>query len=237
MPDQKTQTEKPGLWSGLTSPVGRKVLTGVTGLAWVLFVLVHMAGNLGYFGGGDAYNLYSDLLLSTGPLLLAIEAVLLVALVIHVVLGISIYARKRRARKNGYDTYRSAGRPSLQTPSSRSMIFTGIVLLVFLVIHLGTFKFGPGISEGYVVTVGGEQIRDLSRLVTEKFQSPLYAFGYTAVMVLLGFHLRHGVWSAFQSLGTMSKRLTPLVYAIGTVLAIGIALGFLILPLYIYFAA
>jgi succinate dehydrogenase / fumarate reductase cytochrome b subunit len=237
MAEHETQTEKPGLWSALTSPIGRKLLTGITGIAWVLFVLIHMAGNLGYFGAGEAYNVYSDMLLSTGPLLYAVEAVLLVALVVHAVVGISIYMRKRGARKKGYETYRTIGRPSLQTPSSRSMIFTGIVLLVFLVIHLKTFKFGPGVSEGYVVNVGGEQLRDLRRLVTEKFQSPLYAFGYTAVMVLLGFHLRHGIWSAFQSLGAMSRRLTPIVYAIGTVLAIGIALGFLVLPLYIYFAS
>lgn len=228
---------KPGFWSAATSPIGKKLLTGITGLGWVLFVLLHMAGNLGYFGAGEAYNTYSDMLLGTGPLLYAIEVLLLVGIIIHVVVGVNIYVGKRRARKQGYEQYRSAGRPSLQTPSSRSMIFTGIVLIVFLVIHLKTFKFGPGIDEGYIVTVGGEQIRDLKRLVTEKFQSPLYAFGYTGVMILLGLHLRHGIWSAFQSLGAMNKRLTPLVYGVGTVLAIGIALGFLLLPLYIYFAA
>lgn len=237
MSKQQMESEKPGFWSAVTSPIGKKLLTGITGLAWVLFVILHMVGNLGYFGAGEAYNLYSDMLLSTGPLLYAVEAVLLVALVIHAVVGINIYVRKRRARRTGYERYETAGRPSLQTPSSRSMIFTGIVLLVFLIIHLDTFKFGPGVAEGYVVSVGGGEIRDLRRLVTEKFQNPLYAFGYTGVMILLGFHLRHGIWSAFQSLGAMSTRLTPVVYAVGTVLAIGIALGFLVLPLYIYFSA
>lgn len=234
---ENERTGKPDLWSAVTSPIGKKVLTGVTGLLWVLFVLLHMAGNLGYFAAGEAYNRYSDMLVGTGPLLIVVEVLLLVAIVIHAVIGIHIYVGKRRARRRSYAEYRSVGRPSLQSPSSRTMILTGIVLLVFLVIHLNTFKFGPGIDEGYVVTVGGEQIRDLKRLVTEKFQSPFYAFGYTGVMILLGFHLRHGVWSAFQSLGAMNKRLTPLVYGIGTLLAIGIALGFIVLPLYIYFAA
>ncbi len=225
----------PGFWAAVTSPVGRKLLTGVTGLVWVLFVIAHMIGNLGYFASDDAYNLYSDFLLSTGPLIYFVEFLLVVTLLIHVVIGVDIYRKKRRAREHGYAKYKSAGRPSRLSLSSRTMIYTGIVLLVFLVIHLGSFKFGPGIDAGYVSMVGGEPIRDLQRLVTERFQSPLYAFGYPAVMILLGFHLRHGIWSAFQSLGAMNKRLTPLVYGLGTLVAIGVAVGFLVLPLYIFF--
>ncbi len=232
---KQAHTEKPEFWSAVTSPIGRKLLTGVTGLVWVLFVILHMVGNLGYFASTEAYNLYSDFLIGTGPLLYAIEFLLAATLLIHVVIGIQIYLRKRQAREQGYATYKTSGRPSLQSPSSRTMIFTGLVLLVFLVIHLDTFKFGPGIEAGYVATAGGDQIRDLSRLVTEKFQNPLYAFGYPAIMILLGFHLRHGIWSAFQSLGAMNSRLTPAVYGLGTVMAIGIAVGFLVLPLYIYF--
>ena len=229
--------DKPDLRSALSSSVGKKVLTAVTGFAWAGFVILHMAGNLSYFGAGEAYNAYAHKLLSTGPLLYAVEIVLLVCLVIHAILGVNIYLGKRRARKHGYDTYRSAGRPSLQSPSSRTMILTGVVLLVFLVIHLKSFKFGPGIAEGYSLLVDGEPIRDLKRLVTEKFQHPLYTFGYTGVMVLLGFHLRHGVWSALQSLGAMNRRLTPLIYGIAALLAVGIAAGFIVLPLYIYFFA
>ena len=73
-------------------------------------------------------------------------------------------------------------------------------LLVFLVVHLWTFKFGTY----YETTLDGEPVRDLARLVTEKFQSPWYAFGYTAIMLLLALHLRHGVWSSLQSLGAMT---------------------------------
>jgi succinate dehydrogenase / fumarate reductase cytochrome b subunit len=225
------------LFSALSSPVGRKVLTGVTGIVWVLFIIVHLIGNLGYFTPGDSYNLYSHFLLNTGPLILIAEALLVLTLLLHAYLGLMIYVGKKRARARGYAEYHTMGRPSLQTPSSRTMIFTGIVLLVFLVIHLWSFKFGPSIEQGYSVLVDGETIRDLKRLMTEKFQNPLYAFGYPAVMILLGFHLRHGIWSAFQSLGTMNARLTPLVYTLGTLLAILLAVGFLMIPLWIYFTA
>ena len=233
----RTTRDKPDIWSALSSPIGKKVLTGITGLAWTGFVILHMAGNLSYFGAGEAYNEYAHKLMSLGPLLYAFEILLLVCLLVHAILGVNIYLGKRRARKRGYDMYRSAGRPGLQSPSSRTMILTGLVLLVFLVIHIKSFKFGPGIAEGYSMLVEGEQIRDLKRLVTETFQHPLYAFGYTGVMLLLGFHLRHGVWSALQSLGAMNRRLTPLVYGIAALLAVGVAVGFIVLPLYIYFSA
>lgn len=229
----KEQAVKLRFWAAARSPVGRKILTGLTGLIWVGFVIIHMLGNLGYFAGGDAYNEYSNLLLGLGPLLYLVELVLLASIIIHAVIGIGIYVRKRQARKQDYVEYRTSGLPSRQTPSSRTMIFTGVVLLVFLFIHLDSFKFGTE----YVTTVDGQQMRDLYRLVEEKFQSPYYAFGYTAVMLLLGFHLRHGIWSAFQSLGAMNRHLTPIVYVLGTILAIGIAAGFLILPLYIFFSA
>ena len=78
-------------------------------------------------------------------------------------------------------------------------------------------------------------MRDIARLVTEKFQSPWYTFGYVGAMLLLGIHLRHGVWSAFQSLGATNPRLTPVIYSVGALLAILIAAGFFILPLWIFF--
>ncbi len=225
------------LLSALGSPVGRKVLTGVTGLALVLFVIVHMMGNLSYLSADEnAYNLYAQALADFGPLLYVAEIGLAAFIVIHAVIGVSIYLRKRRARQVAYSKYRSAGRPSRLSTSSKTMIFTGIVLLVFLVNHLKSFKFGPGVSEGYVVEIDGRQVRDLKRLMTEKFAEPLYAFGYVGVMVLLGFHMRHGFWSALQSLGLMNPRLTPLVYTLGAILAVAVAAGFIGVPLYIYFS-
>ena len=225
------------LFAAFRSPVGKKVLTGLTGLGLTLFVLIHMLGNLSYLSSDEnAYNNYADTLLSLGPVLYFIELGLVAFFVIHIVIGINIYLRKRKARAVGYKAYKSVGRPSMQTISSKTMILTGIVVLVFLVIHLISFKYGPGVAEGYAVEVEGRQIRDLKRLMTEKFQNPLYAFGYPIVVILLGFHLRHGVWSAFQSLGAMKPRLTPIIYTIGVILAVLIAAGFLFIPLYIYFS-
>lgn len=219
------------------SPVGKKILTGITGLGLGLFVIVHMLGNLTYLSGYEqAYNSYAHKLASLGPLLYLAELGLLALVLVHAAIGVNIYIRKRRARPQGYARYKTAGKPSRQSLSSRTMIFTGIVLLVFLVIHLKSFKFGPGMAEGYVADLDGTPVRDLKRLMTEKFQQPLYAFGYPLAILLLGYHLRHGFWSAFQSIGWMTPRISGAVYAVGVAVAALVAIGFTVVPLYIYFS-
>ncbi|MEM6423908.1 MAG: succinate dehydrogenase cytochrome b subunit [Cyanobacteria bacterium P01_H01_bin.119] len=213
------------------SPIGKKLVTGLSGLALATFVLVHMVGNLLLFVGRDAYNAYAYHLEQWGLLLYLVEAVLLGAVLLHGVAGIQIFVGRLRSRPTGYRTYQSAGEPSRQSLSSRTMIVTGGVLALFLVAHLRTFKFG----KFYAATLPGETaVRDLARLVIETFHHPIYAFGYAAVMVLLGVHLRHGIWSALQSLGAMGSGFQAGIYTLGTALAIAIALGFIVLPLSIY---
>lgn len=222
---------KPGMVpSRLTvyrSPLGKKLITGLSGLALATFVLLHMLGNLVLLVSPAAYNRYGHFLESLGPLLWALELGLLLVVGFHAVLGIQIYVNKLRARPERYAQYVSAGQPSMQSLSSRTMIWTGLMLASFLVWHLLTFKFGP-------VYVDAAGLRDLARLVIEAFQQPLYSGLYTAVMIFLGLHLRHGLWSALQSLGAMSAGLKPLVYGLSLLLAVGIALGFVLLPGLIY---
>lgn len=207
-------------------------MTGISGIVLAVFVFVHMVGNLSYFAiDPEAYNIYGNFLISLGPILYLIEFVLLAFFIFHVTIGVGIWLRTRKARSNGYGKYATKGGPSLQGISSRSMIITGIVLFFFVIIHLWSFKFGPY----YETMVAGEPIRDLRRLLEENFAKPHYAFGYTAVMLLLALHLRHGIWSAMQSLGAMKPSLTPLIYTVGTIIGLLIAVGFLVLPLYIYF--
>jgi len=119
------------------------------------------------------------------------------------------------------------------------MIITGVILFAFTIFHLISFKFGPGglgsENAAYLTTVDGIEMRDLALLVRERFAGATYTFGYTAIMLLLIVHLRHGVWSALQSLGAMRPSLTPLVYTLGALLGLGIGLGFIVMPLAIYF--
>lgn len=213
------------------SPVGKKAVTGVTGLALTGFVFMHMVGNLQYLTSTDAYNEYSHFLIGLGPLLWAVELGLVAFVVFHIALGVNIARGKRAARPQNYEVKGSAGSPSRKTASSQSMIFTGIVLAVFLVVHIFSFKYGTY----YETTINGVVMRDLARLMAEKFLNPVYAFGYPAVVLLLAFHLRHGIWSAFQSLGATRPSVTPIIYTIGGLLGLAIGVGFLVVPLAIYF--
>jgi len=221
----------PSFLDALKSQVGRKILTGITGVGLIIFIIFHLLGNLSLFGSAHAFNEYTYTLESLGGILYILEAGLAIAFLLHAYIGISIWWNRRKARPEGYVKYQSKGGPSHQTWASKSMIFTGIVLLVFLVIHIDTFKFGAT----DMITRNGHEMRDLKELVIATFQNAWYAFGYTAVMVLLGLHLGHGFWSAFTSLTMKHKKYSAVIYSIGIVFAILMAVGFLFIPLYIYF--
>lgn len=223
--------------SALASSVGRKILMSLTGIIMLGFVIGHLAGNLQLLtGDGDAFNQYGHFLISLGGLLILAELFLIACLVIHVITAISIARGKRAARPNAYSKTKSAGGKSRKTLGSSTMIYTGLLVLVFLVIHIWTFKYGPAEAEGYVTTVDGVEMRDLHRLVVEKFQQPVYVVGYVVSMILLGLHLSHAFWSAAQSLGFYHDRYTPVLFTAGRALAAIISLGFLIIPIWIYFS-
>lgn len=219
------------LLKALKSQVGRKILTGITGIGLIIFIIAHLLGNLQLFGDAQAFNEYTYALESLGWILYVLEAGLVVAFLLHAYLGISIWLKRRKARPEGYNTYNSKGGPSHQTWASKSMIFTGIVMLIFLVTHLSTFKFGATET----IMLNGHEARDLKALVINTFQNPIYAFGYTAVMILLGFHLGHGFWSAFTSLSMKHNQYSAFIYSVGVIFAVLMAVGFLFIPLYIYF--
>jgi len=219
------------LVSSLNSTIGKKFIAAITGLAITGFVLVHMLGNITYFFGSDAFNTYAYTLFSLGPALYVIEMVLLAAFVFHAYMAISVTMVSRSARSSGYANVRGAGGPSYKTTSSTSMIYTGVLMLIFLVMHLFTFKFGPV----YTTNVDGTQMRDLYKLVYETFKGPAYTFGYVIVMLLLGWHLRHGFWSAFQSLGTNHPNYSKQIYSTGVALAVLVTVGFIGVPLYVFF--
>jgi len=219
------------------SSIGKKLLTGVTGVGLMVFLVLHLAGNLNLLIGKDAFNGYTHKLEGLGELLVVVELGLLAVFLLHIVSAVSVWINNRRARTVQNTVVHSKGAPSRQTLSSRSMIVTGAVLLVFTVLHVLQFRFGPSVREGYVTTLGNEQVRDLYRLVVEKFKQLPFVVAYMAAMVVVGVHLRHGFWSALQSLGVLNPRLRSLAFSAGVFVAAALACGFFILPIYLYLFA
>ncbi len=213
------------------SSVGRKILNGLTGLLLSMFILVHLVENFLLFSGPKTYNMYVYYLTSLGEALYMIEFLLILVFIIHIVSAVTVWISSLRARPEKYAVLKSAGGQSRKTIFSRTMIYTGSLLFIFLILHLKTFKFG----QHYPVTYNGLEVRDLYRLITEVFTGAKYVIWYEVVMILLGFHLRHGFWSAFQSLGASHPKYSPIIFTIGYLFAVLIAVGFLAIPLWIYF--
>lgn len=225
--------------SAARTSAGKKIITGLTGIGLILFIILHLAGNLSLFMGehGLPFNEYAHFLenLGHGMLLPIAEIGLLLLFAFHIVAGIAVTLRNRQARPQNYYKIADAGHTSHKTASSQTMIVTGIILMCFLVLHILQFRL-RNLFNGYPSpTVPG--MKDLYRLVYETFREPVYVWIYCLVMVFLGVHLRHGFWSAFQSLGLNNPRWMPFFYAAGLAFAILIFAGFFVLPIYLHYFA
>jgi succinate dehydrogenase / fumarate reductase cytochrome b subunit len=208
-----------------------------SGLALVGFLASHLAANvLLYLPDGLPYNTYVKNLHGLGPLLAVAEVGLLGLFVLHMAVALKLHFAGGKQRGRQYKVGQtSKGGASKYNFSSVYMIVSGLVLGLFLVMHVAWFRFEIGVTGEYMTMVDGVATRDLYRLVVDSFKNPVMAGVYTAVMLFLGVHLRHGFWSAFQSLGMMAPKYTKPIYALGILIAISFAGGFLGIPFFIYF--
>ncbi|MGK5088889.1 succinate dehydrogenase cytochrome b subunit [Bdellovibrionota bacterium FG-2] len=220
----------------LSSSVGKKFIMALSGLCLGGFIVVHLLGNLAlYRPEGAAFNHYAATLEGFGKIIIASELGLIALFLIHALSALILKLNHWGARPERYSVVRSKGGESKSTFASRNMIISGAVILVFVVLHVWSFKYGPGISEGYTVGGADGQIRDLHRLVVESFHKPLIVSGYLFVMLLLGAHLWHAFWSALQSLGLTNPRYTKGLYCLGSMAAVLLSAGFLMIPIWIFF--
>lgn len=214
--------------SYLASTLGRKYLVGITGVFWALFVMMHMLSNLLIFVGAEIYNRYSHALTSN-PLVYLAETVLVLFILIHAIYALSLKVRNLRTNPVPYAV--SPVKEKSATISSRTMAYTGLAILGFLIWHVATFKYGPE----YMVTYDGVQMRDLYTLVVDAFHHPVHVGLYCLSMILVGMHLFHGVQSSFQTFGLSHPRYDTFIQYFGRTYAIVVAVGFFALPVYVYF--
>jgi succinate dehydrogenase cytochrome b subunit len=201
-----------------SSTTGKKAVMAVSGCILFLFVVGHLIGNLQIYEGPDALNRYAVLLRTEPPLLWAVRVVLLAMVLLHIWSSVQLAARNISARPAGYIKRKATG----SSYASRTMYWSGPIILAFVIYHLLDFTFGkvnphfePGNVYGNVVA---------------SFQViPVAAF-YIVAMLLLCLHLYHGLWSMFQSLGIAHPRWTPLLRRGAAVVAILIAAGNISIP-------
>lgn len=207
-----------------STSVGTKILIGITGVALVLYLLIHIAGNLMVFLGPAAFNRYAYTL-EGNPLLPIIEIGLLLVFLIHIFKTVRMYLGNRRTRPVGYAQKKYAGPPSRKTLASSTMIVTGLWLVAFLIVHVKTFRFG--VEQEW--PAGG---RDLYLLEMQAFTNPLMVGFYVVSMVIVGSHLWHGVSSASQSLGLDRPAWTRFILPAGKAIAVLIAAGFIVIAIW-----
>lgn len=209
------------------STVGLKYIMGLTGLVWAGFVFGHMAGNMLIFVSRDAYNMYGHMITS-GYLIFAIEALLLSALLAHIVCAIALTVKNRSARPKRYAMDPNGEKGA--TPAARTMAFQGTIILFFIITHLITFKYG----KVYTTTINGTEVRDLAQLMVDVFTQPGYVFWYVVALVVLMTHLSHGVGSIFQSFGLLERKHQDPIKKISWTYAVVVTLGFLSQPIYVF---
>ena len=170
------------------STLGRKLITGITAMALVIFIIEHLIGNILLLSPNpEYYNAYAYDLMSWGVLLYILEIGLSLFFLLHIAAGTAVYLRKRQ-RGSKYVKYQSTGGNSRQTFSSKTMIWTGILLFIFIVFHLITFKYNPSLATKYVTVIDGHHAHDFYHLVYDTFANPWITLWYVIIMVLLGYH-------------------------------------------------
>lgn len=215
-----------GYLGGLSSTVGIKFLVAVTGLIWVLFVTIHMLGNLQIYLGPEAINSYAAFLKSKpGPLWVA-RVILLAALVVHVWGITKLTLANREARPIPYAVKKTVR----STFSSRTMVMSGLVLLSFVIYHLLHFTLGVTHPEHFRLedAVGRHDVYSMTVL---GFQQPIVSIAYIVATLLLGLHLSHGISSLFQTMGLSRPWIAPLIERLGLVVTVIVVIGNVMIPL------
>ncbi|MDE0119447.1 MAG: succinate dehydrogenase cytochrome b subunit [Bdellovibrionales bacterium] len=208
--------------------IGQKYLIGLTGLGLALFVLLHMLGNLLIFAGDKAYNLYMHQMVH-GKAAFFIQVGLLAAFLLHIILALFLSVKNYFSRSEKYARQASGWKATAWY--QKSLIFQGAIILVFVVLHLITFKFGTY----YEVVYEGKTIRNLFQLVVEEFQKPVTVLWYLIALLVLCVHLFHGLISSFQSLGLSHPRFDFWIKKLSFGYAVFVTMGYVSLPLYVFF--
>ncbi|MDP4116937.1 MAG: succinate dehydrogenase cytochrome b subunit [Bacteroidota bacterium] len=210
------------------SSVGKKLIMALTGLFLSLFMIEHLAGNLLALKDPKAFNEFCEFMAGTTNLINIlvrfVEVGLFLIVIYHITNGVRLWFSNKAARSQGYAVNKPGDNSSF---FSRFMIQSGSIVFIFLVIHLRTFFFPSRFAKESFINENGNMYQSM----VNAFTNPWYSGFYLFALILLAFHLVHGVQSAFQTLGIRNKY-TPFLKGFGIAFSIIICLGFAIIPIY-----
>ena len=193
---------------------------GITGLIGVGFVIGHMAGNLLVFSGPDAINSYAHFLKSTGKLLWMLRITLIVAVILHLIAAYQLTMQNRAARPLGY----AEREPQVSTWAARTMRWGGVLLLVFIILHILHFTTGDWKPSGVFSKA------DVYSNIVLSFRIWWVTLFYSISMIALGLHLYHGAWASVRTLGVSQPSGDPLRRTVALGIAVILWAGFTIVP-------
>lgn len=217
---------------GTLSSITKKVIMSLAGLFLISFLLVHLGINLFLLplteNHKEIFELAADFM-ATNPVIKVFEVVLFGGFIIHIIYGLIVQLQNWASR--GKQGYKVASK-SNTTISSRYMIHTGILVLLFLAMHMYQFYFIKlGFNTSSFMDAQGHP--EFFNIAIDLFSTqPAFSIIYIISFVFLGFHLNHSFQSAFQTLGLEHPKYTPIIKALGSIYAIVVPIGFIIIPLY-----
>ena len=213
-----------------STSLGKKYVMGITGLMMVGFVVAHMLGNLSTFGGAAGLNAYAEHLRAFPPMLWVFRLAMVGAFALHIVTGLVLYVENKAARPVDYANKKN----ERTTFSARTMVWTGLLLGSFVVVHLLHFTLHAGHPEWSALKDAAGRFDVFVMVSSSLSQAPIALF-YVAATVVLLLHLLHGVQSFFQSLGLTNENTFCTINLGGKLVAFVVALGFVLIPLTILF--
>ena len=209
----------------LLSSIGQKLLLATSGLTmFLLFLVPHMGGNVLFLFGQDIFNSYAYPLHELIPIVIAVEIIMLISISIHMIMAFRTMLANRRAAKKRFSQKASAER----SLAARLMPLSGIMIFIFIIIHLANFKF----YEKEKVMLNDHQVYDVYGMVLGRFQGDLLYVGvYLLFMVAVGMHLSHALQSSLQTYGVHVPRKNSKIKLVSKVIAILMALTFSVIPI------
>ena len=199
--------------------IGKKVVMAITGLILLGFVIGHMLGNLQVFIGANQMNAYAAMLKANAALLWGVRIVLLVAVILHIVAAVQLTRMSLRSRPEGYH-YKDVIQADY---AARTMRWSGPIIAVFVIYHLLHFTSGSVHPQF--------DVHDVYRNVISGFRVWPVALFYIIAMVALAFHLWHGVWSLFQTLGLINPNSDKIIHRLAAIATLALVIGFISIPM------